>query len=48
MQWYNFQISILVHITYRINFEFSVIDFQSSRMLKEVHYYISDDKTHDN
>jgi len=48
MHWYNFQISILVHITYRVNPEFSTIDPQSFIILQEVHYYISDDKTHDN
>jgi len=47
MHWYNMQITILVHITYKMNGEYDVIDPQSSRVLKEVHYYISDDKTHD-
>ncbi len=42
------QITILVHITYKMNGEYDVIDPQSSQVLKEVHYYISDDKTHDN
>jgi hypothetical protein len=48
MHWYNMQITILVHITYRVNVEYDVINLQSSWVLKEVHYYISDDKlTHD-
>jgi hypothetical protein len=42
------QITILVHITYRVNVEYDAIDPQSFQVSKEVHYYISDDKTHDN
>ncbi len=41
------QITILVHITYRMNVEYDATDLQSSQVLKEVHYYISDNKTHD-
>ncbi len=41
------QNTILVHITYRVNVEYDVTDPQSFRVLKEVHYYINDDKTHD-
>jgi len=40
-------ITLLVHITYRVNVEYDAIDPQSFQVLKEVHYYISDDKTHD-
>lgn len=48
MHRYNFQISILVHITYRKNLYFDNTTFdQNPTILKEVHYYISDDKTHD-
>jgi hypothetical protein len=39
MHWHNNQITILVHITYRLNLE--------PLLLKEFHYYVSDDKTHD-
>jgi hypothetical protein len=41
------QITILVHITYKVNVEYDVAYLQSFQVLKEVHYYISDDKTHD-
>jgi hypothetical protein len=41
---YNMQISILVHITNKIDQEYDVANPQSSQMLKEVHYYISDTK----
>ncbi len=44
MHQYNMQITILVHITYIVNVEYDVIDPQSFRVLKEVHYYISDDQ----
>jgi hypothetical protein len=47
MHWYNFQITILVHITYRMNLNFDPTIFQCSWILKGVHYYVSDDKTHD-
>jgi hypothetical protein len=38
MHKFNFQISILVHITYKINPKFSARNLQSYRILKEVHY----------
>jgi hypothetical protein len=46
MHWRSTQISILVMITYRINpaFDSSV---HESRLLKNVHYYVSNDGTHD-
>jgi hypothetical protein len=46
MHWRSTQISILVMITYRVNpaFDSSV---HESRLLKNVHYYVSDDGTHD-
>jgi hypothetical protein len=47
MHWYNFQITFLVHITYKVDLHFNLANPQSSKILKEVHYYISDDKTHD-
>jgi hypothetical protein len=48
MQWYNFQINILVHITYIVNPEFGLTSPKNPQILKEVHYYRSDDKNHDN
>jgi hypothetical protein len=47
MHWYNFQINILVHITYKLNLEFGATSPESPHILKEVDYYISDDKSHD-
>jgi hypothetical protein len=47
MHWYNMQISISVHITYRVNVEYDATNPQSFWVLTEVHYYINDDKTHD-
>jgi hypothetical protein len=41
MHWYNFQITILVHINYWINPTFDPTIIQISRILKEVHYYIN-------
>jgi len=47
MHWHNFQISILVHITYHRNPEYDILDSCSLPFLKEVHYYVSNDKHHD-
>jgi hypothetical protein len=47
IHWYNMQIIIMVHIIYTMNVEYDATNPQSSQVLKEVHYYISDDKTHD-
>jgi hypothetical protein len=46
MHWHNDQITILVHITYRLNLDFS-IESDEPLLLKEIHYYVLDDKTHD-
>jgi hypothetical protein len=40
MHWHSSQITILVHITYRL-------DALTNSMVKESHFYLSDDKTHD-
>jgi hypothetical protein len=48
MHWYIMPITLLVHITYRVNVEYDVTNLQSFQVLKEVRYYINDDKTHDN
>jgi hypothetical protein len=39
MHWYNFQVSILVHITYRQNPEYDPLD-TSTWIFKEIQYYI--------
>ena len=46
--WYNFQLSILVHITYRVNPNYNPSDSKSLRLNTDYHYYISDDRKHDN
>jgi hypothetical protein len=46
MHWFSFQITILVHITYHRNLTFNPT-YLKSRILKEIHYYISDKKDHD-
>jgi hypothetical protein len=46
MHWHNFQMTILVDITYRPNPNYDPID-PNSQVLKEVHYYVSDDNNHD-
>jgi hypothetical protein len=40
-------VTILLHITFRLNPNWNSIDL-ASRILIEFHFYISDDKTHDN
>jgi hypothetical protein len=45
MHWYSFQITILVHITYWINPGYDLVHLES-KILKEVHYYISHEKEH--
>jgi hypothetical protein len=46
VHWYNFQINILVHITYKVNHEFNTSHPQGFKILKEIHYHINDDKNH--
>ncbi len=46
MHWHNFEVTILVHITYCHNPNYDPID-PNSQVLKEVHYYVSDDNSHD-
>ena len=46
MHWCSDQISILVHISFRLNPDWTS-DGSEPYLLKEVHYYISDDKQHD-
>ncbi len=37
-----------MQIPYKVDPHFNPTNLQSSKSLNEVHYYISDDKTHDN
>jgi hypothetical protein len=46
--WYNFQLSILVHIVYTINPNYDILDPKSSHLKIEYLYYISNDRKHDN
>jgi hypothetical protein len=46
MHWHNDQVTILVHITYRLNDAWTM-ENEEPLLKKEVHYYISDDRTHD-
>ncbi len=45
MHWFNFQINILVRITYRLNPDLDESNL-GSKILKEIHYYISNEKDH--
>ena len=45
--WYNFQLSILVHITYRVNPKYDPSDSKSLRLNINYYYYISDDRRHE-
>lgn len=47
MHWYNFQITILVHIMYRVNDHFNPQDPKSKRLKTDYFYYVSDDPKHD-
>ena len=46
MHWHNEQITILVHITYRLNSDWHA-ENEEPLSLKEIHYYVSDDRIHD-
>jgi len=46
MHWHNTQVSILVVITYKYDPSYDHI-LQKSKLFKEIHYLISDDKEHD-
>jgi hypothetical protein len=47
IHWYNFQITILVHIMYSVNPAFDARDPKSKRLHTAYYYYISDDPKHD-
>jgi len=46
LNWFSFQIMILVHITYWLNPTYDPIK-PRTKILKEVHYYVSYEKEHD-
>jgi len=46
--WHSFQITILVHLTWRINPNFGVGDDEKTRMITEYHFYILDDQIPNN
>jgi hypothetical protein len=46
MHWHSQLITILVYITYMWNPEYDE-QVPESRILKETHYYVSDEKEHD-
>ena len=46
MHWHSQQITILVHITYRVNPDYND-QLSNTRILKETHYYLSNEKEHD-
>jgi hypothetical protein len=45
--WFNFQLTILVHIMYSLNPDYDVLDKKSRRLKIHYFYYISDDRKHD-
>lgn len=44
--YHSFQVTIMVHITFRINSDFTE-DGREPRIIKEQHYWISEDSKHD-
>jgi hypothetical protein len=46
MHWHSFQVTILVHITYKVNPTNGSND-EAQRLIKDNHFYIYDDKEHD-
>jgi hypothetical protein len=44
--WYNFQLSILVHITYTVNPFYDAREKDSKRLSITYYYYVSDDRKH--
>jgi hypothetical protein len=46
MHWFSHHVTILVHLTYRLN-PFLDFEVRGSKWIKESHFYISDDKKHD-
>jgi hypothetical protein len=46
MHWFSHQVTILIHLTYRLN-PFPDPEVRGSKWIKESHFYILDDKEHD-
>jgi hypothetical protein len=46
--WFNFQLSILVHITYQVDLVWDPLDLDSLRLIIKYHYHLSNDCKHDN
>lgn len=46
MHWFSFQIMIFVHITYWLNPTYDPVE-PGTKILKKMHYYVSDEKKHD-
>jgi hypothetical protein len=46
MHWHSFQVIILVHITFCVDFAFG-FDDEDNTFIKDNHFYILDDKEHD-
>jgi hypothetical protein len=46
MHWHSFQVTIVVHITYKINPTY-IEDNGQNKVIKESHFYVNDDKEHD-
>jgi hypothetical protein len=47
MHWFNFQLTILVHITYTLNPDCIAEDLGSKRLKTNYYYYISNYRKHD-
>jgi hypothetical protein len=47
MHWHNFQVTILVLISYQPSFVPHDLTNLDSGLIKEVHYFVSDDTSHD-
>jgi hypothetical protein len=47
MHWHNFQVNVLVLISYQPNFVPHDRTNLDSGLIKEVHYFVSDDTSHD-
>jgi hypothetical protein len=46
MHWFSHQVTILLHLTNRLN-PIPDLEVRGSKWIKESHFYISDDKEHD-
>lgn len=46
--WFNFQLSILVHFTYRVNPAWDPLDLDSLQLIIDYQYYLLYDHNYDN